>query len=436
MVRGARQVGKTYTIREFGKKYFENIVEVNFDEIPQIKESFVSQDVNAIIFDLENFYETPIKPGRTLLFFDEIQACPKAIASLRYFYEKHPGIHVIAAGSLLDHILNEFPYSMPVGRVEFAYMNPMSFNEFLLATGNKKSFELIRNFIPGEEISPVIHRKITGLLRNYISVGGMPEAVDVYIKSSGMREVAKVHESILRSFEYDFAKYGSAVQQRIMSRLLRYLPKTPGQKFKYVNFDPVLRSSQIKDALKLLELSRIVHIVSSTNAVSVPLETGVNEKVFKTTFLDIGLVSHILNPGPVDLNKIILNNEGGLAEQFVAQEIIAGAVPFTNKKLHYWTREKKNSSSEIDYLVSGGSSVMPIEVKAGKTGSLKSLHVFMAEKKMKTAIRFNADQPSVTGVEGKVVFTGKPVTTKFQLISLPHYLAGETERIVAQNNKI
>ena len=432
MVRGARQVGKTYIIREFGETYFENIVVVNFDETPQIKQAFEgNNDVDVIIKELESFYELEIKCGETLLFFDEIQSCPKAIVSLRYFYEKKPDLHVITAGSLLDHTLNEFPYSMPVGRVEFAYMHPMSFSEFLLAMGQKKSYELISSYELDEKISLLIHDKLMDLLRLYVVVGGMPEAVDVYQKTGSLLEVAKVQESIVKSLEYDFAKYGSSAQQRIMGKLLRYVPKTIGQKFKYVNFDQQLRSHQIKNALELLNLSRILHIVYTTNSVSIPLKTGVNEKTFKTVFLDIGLVSHILNLNVLDLKEMVLNNEGNIAEQIVAQEIIASQLPYTDREIYYWVREKQNASSEIDYLITAGNKIMPVEVKAGKTGSLKSLNVFMAEKKMNMALRFNADLPSVAMSEMNIVLKDKSVKTKFKLISLPLYLSGEIDRIIS-----
>ena len=432
MVRGARQAGKTYTIRQFGKTYFENIVEVNFDETPQIKQVFEgNNDVDVIIKELESFYELEIKCGRTLLFFDEIQACPEAIVSLRYFYEKNPDLHVITAGSLLDHTLNEFPYSMPVGRVEFAYMHPMSFSEFLLAMGQKKTYELISSYKLDDKISLLIHNKLMDLLRLYVVVGGMPEAVDVYQKTGSLLEVAKVHESIIKSLEYDFAKYGSSVQQRIMGKLLRYVPKTIGQKFKYVNFDQQLRSRQIKDALELLNLSRILHIIYTTNSVTTPLKAGVNEKTFKTVFLDIGLVSHILNLSVLDLKEMVLNNEGNIAEQIVAQEIIANQLPYTDREIFYWVREKQSASSEIDYLISAGNIVMPVEVKAGKTGSLKSLNVFMTEKKMDTAFRFNADLPSVAMSEMNIILKDKSVKTKFKLISLPIYLSGEIDRIIS-----
>jgi predicted AAA+ superfamily ATPase len=310
-------------------------------------------------------------------------------------------------------------------------MHPMSFSEFLFAIGQKKSSELINSYELGKKISQLIHDKLMDLLRLYVGVGGMPEAVDVYQKTGSLLEVAKVQESIIKSLEYDFAKYGSSVQQRIMGKLLRYVPKTIGQKFKYVNFDTHLRSYQIKDALELLNLSRILHIVYTTNSVTIPLKTGVNEKTFKNVFLDIGLASHILNLSILDLKEMVLNNEGNIAEQVVAQEIIASQSPYTDREIYYWVREKQSASSEIDYLIKAGNKVMPVEVKAGKTGSLKSLNVFMAEKKMNMAFRFNADLPSVAMSEMSIVLKDKSVKTKFKLISLPLYLSGEIDRIIS-----
>jgi len=430
MLRGARQVGKTYIIRDFGDNYFSNHIEINFDEKPEYSSIFDTNDIQTIILSIEALSGQKIIPSDTLLFFDEIQSCPKAIHSLRYFYEKLPELHIICAGSLLDFTLNNFPYSMPVGRIEFAYLYPMNFQEFLLALNEESLVKYMIAFSLESAIPEAIHQKLLNYLRLYFSVGGMPQAVDVYRKNQNLSDVSVIHESIIRSFEFDFSKYGSQKQQQIMTRLIKYIPRTAGQKFKYANFDNSLRSAEIKNAINLLEMSRIIHLVQNTKASTPPLETGTNNKVFKIIFLDIGLTNHILNLNFVDLRNYILNNEGSISEQFIGQELLQNGQSYYDGALYYWMREKAGTGSEIDYVTTLNNNILPIEVKAGKTGRLKSLHVFMALKKPSTAIRFNTDTPSVFLMDTKLNLDKEIKEVRFKLISLPLYLVGEMKRLV------
>ncbi len=294
IVRGARQVGKTYTIDEFGGRYFKDVVKINFEENPELKQFFQTNDVEKIIQNLEIYFGKKIQLSGTLLFLDEIQICPEAIVTLRYFYEKMPELHVITAGSLLDHTLNELQYSMPVGRVEFAYMYPMCFYEFLDANNENLLIEFLKNYEISQKIPQPIHNKLIDLVRLYFLIGGMPEAVKVFTETRSVINTLHTHESIIKSLEFDFSKYGTRSQQNTMTKLLRYIPKIAGQKFKYVNFDNSIRSDAIRKALDLLSMSRIIHFVHNTKATGIPLEHGAVEKVFKTLFLDIGLSNHIL----------------------------------------------------------------------------------------------------------------------------------------------
>lgn len=425
IVRGARQVGKSYTIEKFGAEYFSNAIKVNFEETPELKQFFQTNNVEQIVQNLEIYFGKKIITSDTLLFLDEIQTCPKAIGTLRYFYEKKPNLHIIAAGSLLDHTLNDLQYSMPVGRVEFAYMYPLCFYEFLIAINEKPLVDFLKNFKMQQEIARPIHDKLLKLVRLYFLIGGMPEAVKVYVETNSFIDTERVHESIIKSLEFDFSKYGTRAQQITMTKLLKYLPRTTGQKFKYVSFDDSVRSDTIKKALDLLGMSRIVHLVHNTKATAVPLEHGVVEKVFKTVFLDIGLSNHILKLRLTDLENLNLYNEGSLAEQFIGQELLCLPPYFTENNVYYWMREKRNSEAEIDYLVQSGNQIVPIEVKAGKTGTLKSLQVFVTEKKLGRAIRFNADMPSSTQVETSIKINNSIKPVNFQLVSLPFYLIRE-----------
>jgi len=429
IIRGARQVGKTYTVEQFAKNNYEIFIKINFEETPEFKEFFQTNDVVQIKQNLEIYFGKKIILNKTLLFLDEIQACPEAITTLRYFYEKISKLHIIAAGSLLDHTLNNLKYSMPVGRVEFCYMYPLDFYEFLNALGKNSLVDYLRNFTFEKEIPLPIHHKLLEQLRLYYFIGGMPEAVKVYINENSLPDVEIVHESIIKSLEYDFAKYGTRNEQEVLVRILRYIPKSIGKKFKYSNAADNLRTENVKRAINLLRMSRIVHFVYSTSASKVPLQSSVNEKMFKPIFMDIGLANHILKLRIINLENLITGNEGDLAEQFIGQQLFSMFPQYIDSQLYYWQREKRNSEAEIDYVTERNNTVLPIEVKAGKTGALKSLHIYVAEKKLKTAVRFNLDIPS-SGEISHSVKIGKSVKKiHYRLISLPLYLIKEYERI-------
>jgi len=425
IVRGARQVGKTYTIEKFGKENYNKLVKINFEETPNLKPFFQTNDVEQIMQNLEIFLGIKIKNSETLLFLDEIQTCPEAIVVLRYFYEKMPDLHIIAAGSLLDHTLNDMQYSMPVGRVEFAYMYPLNFYEFLIAVGEKSLVDFLKQYKIEKQIPLPIHEKLMKFVRLYFFIGGMPEAVEIFAQTNSLIDVERIHESIIKSLEFDFSKYGTRSQQNIMTKLLKYIPRTIGQKFKYVNFDNSTRSDVTKKALNLLSMSRIIQLIRHTKASGLPLENNVVEKTFKPIFLDIGLANHVLKLRLTDIEQINLNNEGSLAEQFVGQELLCQPPYFSENEIYYWMREKRNSEAEIDYLTQNKNMIVPIEVKAGKTGTLKSLQVFVNEKNIEIAIRFNSNVPSVAEIDTSLKINKEMKNVNFKLISLPLYLVGE-----------
>ena len=430
IVRGARQVGKTYTIEKFGYKYFDEVIIVNFEETPEIKQFFQTNDVEQIIRNLEIYFGKKIALSKTLLFLDEIQICSEAIITLRYFYEKMPNLHVIVAGSLLDHTLSNLQYSMPVGRVEFAYMFPLCFYEFLDAINEKLLIDFLKEYQIQQKIPQPIHNKLIKLVRLYFIIGGMPEAVKVYAETKSLINTERTHESIIKSLEFDFAKYGTRSQQITMTKLLKYIPKTTGQKFKYVNFDNSIRSDAIRKSLDLLKMSRIINIIHNTKTTEIPLEYGIVEKVFKTLFLDIGLSNHVLKLPLTNVENIRLSNEGSIAEQFIGQELLCLPPYFTESNIYYWMREKRNSAAEIDYVIQSGNQIIPIEVKAGKTGTLKSLQIYATEKKLKKAIRFNADLPSSVQLDTSIKINKRMEKVNFQLVSLPFYLVREFDRFI------
>ena len=430
ILRGARQVGKTYSIDKFAKTNYKHYLKINIEQDKQLQSIFESNQPLQIIDDLTALYQIPLKDNDSLLFIDEIQLAPKAIISLRYFFEQRPNLHIIAAGSLFDHTLNEIQYSMPVGRVEFAYMYPLNFKEFLLARRENGLVNSIEDYTPESLFSSAIHQRISEHLRLYFFIGGMPEAVDTYIKTKNMVEVEKVHSSILTSIQYDFAKYGTRKQQEYLKDVLHYCANNIGQKVKYVNINRNTHSKLLQDAFLKLEISRIIHLVRHTKSSEIPLTQYQDNNIFKPLFMDIGMVCHLARIKLSDLRNLASDFEGGLAEQFVGQELIANSAFYTEQKLNYWTRDAKNANAEIDYLYQIGNQVFPVEVKAGKRGTLKSLHVYLSEKKKKTGIRLNIDIPSYgKNLSAKINLPDRK-ELKYDLLSLPLYFAGKLQSYI------
>jgi predicted AAA+ superfamily ATPase len=430
IVRGARQVGKTYIINEFANEQFVNFVSINLEETPDLKSLFRTTNSKNIIQELSILKKADINPGQTLLFIDEIQTCPEAIVALRYFYEQIPQLHVIAAGSLLDHTLNEMKLPMPVGRVEFCYLYPMNFKEFLWAISENKLADYINDFTFDQSFSEVLHKKLLDIMRYYFFIGGMPEAVRVFAENQKLIDVERVHSSILTSLQYDFSKYGTKSQQQYLSSVFNYVAKNPGKKIKYVNIDREARSVNLKEAFYKLEMSKVISIARHTASAGVPLTTHMNQDVFKSFFLDIGLANHLSRIQLIDPSHILTINEGALAEQFVSQELLTVPAPFDDPSLYYWIREEKNANAEVDFLFQHNNLIFPVEVKAGKTGTLKSMHLYLFEKKLKTGIRFNTDIPSVGEFKTKVRAGTSHSEITFRLLSLPLYMTSQLPRLL------
>lgn len=301
--------------------------------------------------------------------------------------------------------------------------------EFLGALNENGLMKAINDFTPGQKISQAIHNRILELLRLYFFIGGMPEAVAYYANEKDLAGIEKIHSGLIQSIQFDFAKYGTRKQQDHLKDVLHYVANNIGSKVKYANISRNVHSGLLKDAFLKLEMSRIIHLVRRTRSTNVPITQLEDKDVFKPVFLDIGLLNHLAGIKLVDLDSLITAFEGTLAEQFVLQELISGSKPYHEQKLNYWIREAKNSNAEIDCLFQIRNSVYPIEVKAGKRGTLKSLHVFLAEKNKKTGIRLNLDTPS-TGkdLQATVNLPGRNQLT-YNLLSLPLYLAGKLKKM-------
>lgn len=434
IIRGARQVGKTYLVREFAAVHFDNLLELNLELNPEKADLFASKDVDEILRMLSLDLDAEIKPGRTLLFIDEIQRAPELIAFLRYFYETKPELHVIAAGSLLEFTLSDHDFSMPVGRVEYLHMGPMDFGEFLKALGEERFQSFIESYKIGERVPISIHESLLRLLKRYFIVGGMPSAVREFRNGDNYKLAHMEQQSILRTYQDDFAKYRAKLHIRRLQMVFDRIPNLVGEKLKYVNIDRNERAKDMADCIDMLQMARIIYCVKHTSGNGIPLESESDRKSFKPLFLDVGLMSAALGLNPVEISladDLLPLFNGAIAEQFAGQQLLYRGVPYSAPELHYWQREKRGAAAEVDYLIARGARIVPVEIKAGKTGSLKSLHVFVAEKSSDIAVRFNTDLPSKTTLRPSIKTENQ---APFTLLSLPLYMISETDRFIDQGS--
>lgn len=393
LLRGARQVGKSYSIKKFATENFENLVEINFEQYPKYKACFDTLNPVKIIESISVLSNSSIISGKTLLFLDEIQECPNAIISLRYFYEQFPQLHVIGAGSLLEFALSQEDFKMPVGRIQYIFLKPLSFLEFLDAIGEEKIRNIIENLSQNNLPSKVIHEHIMSFIKLYSVVGGMPAVVYEYINSKNLKQCLNVQTIIIQTYRDDFGKYASRVKYKYLQTLFYGVPKMVGRKFKYSNIDRDMQARDLKEALILLEKAGVIFKVKHTDGNGIPLEAEVKENIFKTVFLDIGLMqnicglnSEIFLTSNEDFIKI---NEGAVAEQFVAQELLNYQDYYIQPSLYYWVREAKNSNAEVDYVIPCCSKPLPVEVKSGKTGALRSMHLFLKKANLSVGIKIS-----------------------------------------------
>lgn len=396
LIRGARQVGKSYLVENFAKANFKNSVVVNFEFQPQLKECFTSLDPQEIINKIQLLLGVHIDKENTLLFLDEIQDCPQAIMSLRYFREKMPKLPTIGAGSLLEFALQSSDFRMPIGRIHFLYLEPLSFSEFLDASGNQQLHEYLSNVKLIEAIDSVIHQRLLELLRIYLILGGMPAVLKEYFGSRDLQSCQNIQSGLLQTYRSDFGKYANISQHKYLLKVFDAAPRLIGQRVKYSNIDPDVKSRDLKNALNLLILTGIIKPVYLSKASGLPLGAQVSEQKFKINFLDVGLVQNVCGlQGQLGTEKDFLQiNSGAVAEQFAGQELRAYADKHQPSNLYFWARDKKSSKAEVDYVIDVDSNIIPVEIKAGKTGTLKSLRLFLEERGARFGIRISKESLS------------------------------------------
>ena len=429
IIRGARQVGKSTLVRMFCQKNGLQLIELNFEQTHTLKSLFTSNEPKKIIQSLEILYNVRIDLDTSVLFLDEIQANPAAILSLRYFFEEVPQLAVIAAGSLLEFALEQYELSMPVGRIEYLFMGPMTFEEFLGAMGSDQLLTYLQAYTLGEKIPQAIHEKALGHLRTYHLLGGMPEVIKVYRDTHSLLEADKVKYSILNTYRDDFAKYKTRIDLSKLQEVFDKLGTTVGKKIKYVDILAQERSSVTDRILSLFVQARILYRAYHSNANNLPLKAEINRKNSKGILLDIGLYLTLQGLSIADISQdkdLFFSKQGELAEQFIGQHLLYSQPGYMHPQLYYWCREEKQSNAEIDFIIQQGNSILPVEVKSGKTGTLKSLHLFMELKHLSLALRFSTNTPVV-----ETVISSLPKTKyRYTLVTLPLYLVGQTKRLM------
>jgi uncharacterized protein len=431
VLRGARQVGKTWLVRDFAARNNLKLIELNLEKFPNLSDLFSENKPAEILKNIEAELSTSITPESSCLFLDEVQAAPELFSKLRWFKEDMPELPVIAAGSLLEFALGKLKYSMPVGRITYFYLEPMTFFEFLIATGNEALYQKMFSLNMETTMPETLHAKGIDLYRQYCLVGGMPESVSTWLEGRDLQACLKIQHDLLATYRDDFHKYGGEMDARLLNRILLSVSEQLGGKFVYSMVDSGVQTSVIKKALMLLFQARVCSRISHTSGNGVPLGAESNEKFFKALMVDVGLVSAQLGlttEKRSGLEKTILSNKGGIAEQFVGQQLRASQSPLMDPQLYYWQRTG-GRLAEIDYIIQHRNNIIPVEVKSGAAGRMKSLHQFMEEKKLTLAVRFNINQPVLEKIDVTTT-TGQQV--KYRLISLPLYLAERVGDLIDQ----
>lgn len=388
LLRGARQVGKSSAVRHFAQQ-FENYIEINFEASPELRAFFEPNlDIERICTLLAAHHQTPIVDGKTLLFFDEIQACPRAISSLRFFYEQRPGLHVIAAGSLLEFALAELP-SFGVGRIQSLFMYPFSFSEYM-GVMNPNLQQAIQENNRTILSSEVIHQELVRHLRTFMLHGGMPEVVKTWAETHDFIACYEVLSDIVSTYTDDFAKYKTRIQPLVLQNTWQAVAEQAGRKFVYSAVRDGIDIPKVKEALDLLQMAGLVVPVTHTAANGVPLGAQSNSKFRKMLPLDTGIMLNMLGLGLGDFlvasdTEIVC--KGSLAEVFAGLEILKSSNARTRQDLYYWLNLNKDRQAEVDYLLAFNGSIVPVEVKAGTQGSMQSLYYFLQLKNLPYGIR-------------------------------------------------
>ena len=431
VIRGARQVGKTWLVRDLAKRNSLDLVEVNFERTPELAGVFLDASPLEAFRELSLLTGRELQPETSLLFIDEIQVAPAVLSRLRWFTEDFPELPVVAAGSLLEFALGEKGFSMPVGRVTYRFVEPLSFEEYLLAHGQEQLLARLREWTPGKELGPVAQKQAAIYYERYCMVGGMPAVVNADVEFAEPARCRRMQTDLMATYRDDFAKYVGRMDPRLLDTVLVSVAAQLGDKFVYSRAGEEVKHKQAKQSLELLALSRLITLAPHSTADGIPLGGAADTSKRKAIFLDIGLAHAILRTPAVQafprLASLAPSIRGKLTEQLAGQQLRSlspsrGDEPI----LHYWQRSG-GRPGEIDFLVEINQVIVPVELKAGKSGSMKSLQQFMYDKGLALAVRIDANPPSVMDVR---VTTTQGDPAAYTLLSLPGYMLWRVAELV------
>jgi len=422
VLRGARQVGKSTIIRDLGQT-FDNYIELNLEKAADVKLFEGTDDVKIIMDSILLSRKIASKSlHKTLLFIDEIQESPKAIQLLRYFYEEIPALHLIAAGSLLEFALKEVP-SFPVGRVEYRYLHPFNFQEYLGAINHQAALNQL-NTIPVKEFA---HDILKELFHRYVIMGGMPEAIQKYVKDETLTGLPTIYESIWKTYQDDVEKYAeSSSERKVIKHIMGIAHTQLDKRITFQNFGgSTYKSREVSEALRKLNDARIIQLIYPTTDVEFPVIPDI-KKSPRLHFLDTGLVTHSLGIQSELLGLSDYSDafKGAIIPHIITQELLS-INSITDKKPNFWVRQKKQSSAEVDLVYTHKGLIIPIEIKSGLAGKLKSLHQFINQCSHNYAIRIYGGNYSV---ENHTTPEGKP----YILMNLPYYLGTKIPEYIAE----
>ncbi|MBF0433272.1 MAG: ATP-binding protein [Fibrobacteria bacterium] len=386
-------------------------MEINFEAQKQARFFFEGDlDIPELCERLSAYARVPIIPGETLVFFDEVQACPNCLRALRFFHEQMPDLHVIAAGSLLEFAISEIP-SFGVGRISSIFMYPLSFMEFLRAEGGEMLADYIEKNGTDNPMDAPFHSRLLERLRIFFLIGGMPAVVDAYCRQHDLLACQEIIDNLLSSILDDLGKYEKRAIPHHLRDTLRAVSHQAGGKFMYTAVGEGLQNREIKIYLDILERAGLIYRVFHTAARGIPLGAQINERRFKIIPFDSGIHQRILG---LDLSEHLVMspdtmvNRGSCAEVFSGLELIVGSPNYRRPELYYWHREQASSNAEVDYVIQKGEHIFPIEVKAGKKGSMQSMRLFLSEHNLPLGVRLSQEN----------------VSRYNNILSLPLYMAG------------
>ncbi|MDX9947127.1 MAG: AAA family ATPase [Bacteroidales bacterium] len=389
LIRGARQVGKSSAVRQLAKS-FRFFAEINFEKDERLKRIFDGElSPKRICNELSAITSVPVIPGDTLVFLDEIQGCEAAINSLRFFYEDYPELHIIAAGSLLEFALKDLS-SFGVGRIRSLYMYPFSFNEFLNALGFGVLLEAKKHASVHQPLSESLHLKLVEQIRYFQLIGGMPAAVNLWKETNNYNKCKAIHNDIIQTYLDDFSKYHKRIDPNLLRNTMNAVAANTCSKFKYSSVGNEYDTRQVKQATDMLSMAGLIKPVTHTSANAIPLGAEANDKFRKYIFIDPALLLRLLH---LEVEDILISlpsdfvNKGKIAEMFVGLELTKYSSPYEKSELYYWQREEKSAQAEVDYIIARNGKIIPVEVKAGRRGSLQSMYIFLEKKALNSGIR-------------------------------------------------